>query len=144
MKILTILAMTLISVSSFAQVPTRGNPYPRPTPSQGTQLITVQPGTSTYVQAYLPTQVFCEYAQAPNNPIPAPAFKAVQFYNGNDNCGAGFVADIRFSGNYEVDQEACRMKSTALGNPRVWSMSIDGRCLDISDTSFAAACAAAM
>ena len=145
MKFLSVLVLTLVSVTSFAQSyppGTRGNPSPRPNTSTQPQVITVQPGTSTYVQAYMPTQVYCEYA-APA-PAPVPEYKVVQFFTGSDSCGNGMVAEVRFSGNYTIDQETCRMKTSAIGNINIWSVRVDNRCVNIADMGLSAACASQM
>jgi hypothetical protein len=72
MKSLFVLALSLISVSAFAQGPGRG--YPPGTkgnPVPNVQVVTVQPGSSTYIQALVPTQVYCDGSAIPTQIDPS-------------------------------------------------------------------------
>lgn len=57
---------------------------------------------------------------------------AVKFYR-NDRCQGGLVASASHSGR-------CEELRGSLGTASVWAVEINGRCEDISDTSFYVAC----
>jgi hypothetical protein len=122
MKSMIVLALTLFSVSSFAQ---------------NVQVVSVQPGSKTYIQALVPTQVICESAKvAPMGH--APGEKLVQFFRA-DNCEADFISSVSFTGNYQVDEALCRSKAKGT-DVLVWGVKVDGRCIDVQDTDFLKAC----
>jgi hypothetical protein len=136
MKTLFAIALTLTSVSAFAQYQpgTKGNPYPN------AQVISVQPGTSTFVQAMVPTQVFCDPGMGiPQIPMPQTPGKTVMFYH-SDDCSTGFLTSVTLSGNIQMDEPTCRSKIPAANGNNVWGVKVNGRCINIQDMDFLNAC----
>jgi hypothetical protein len=135
MKTLFVLALTFVSTASFAQYQpgTKGNPYPN------TQVVTVQPGSSTFIQPLVATQVYCEGMPANYPPVQVPAGKTVMFYH-SDDCSTGFLTSVTLTGNIQMDEPTCRAKIPAVNGNTVWGVKVNGRCINIQDMDFLNAC----
>ncbi len=79
----------------------------------------------------------------PNYPAPMPSQqKLVTIFGASDNCSGSVVASNVLTGNYNLDLQQCQ--NIMNKNATSWSISINGRCINIQDTTAFGACTTAI
>lgn len=144
MKIFSVLALLLSAQFAQAQVTQGGSPFPE---LKGRM-------TNCGYSNGVANMLLCvggvlldamEYTAMRGTTLPNPtpvSQKLVVVYGTSDNCSTSALATLVMSGNYGMDLQQCN--TMANKNERSWSMSINGKCININDTNAFGACSQAI
>jgi hypothetical protein len=80
----------------------------------------------------------------PPAPVPGPIYrqKMVGIYANNDRCSGALLGSVVLTGDFTQDIATCERTFAKSGGS--WSISVNGRCIDINDTSPFGACSYAI